>query len=103
MVKRFIIILAVLAYGPVMGLRAQGLTQESFKIGKTLALLEAIYVDSVDISAIAEQMIITTLRNLDPHSVYFSHKYPLPDPRKYPHLHTSPHARTAAFRYTCTT
>lgn len=74
MVKRFIIILAVLAYGPVMGLRAQGLTQETFKIGKTLALLEAIYVDSVDISAIAEQMIITTLRNLDPHSVYIPAK-----------------------------
>ncbi len=74
MVKRFIIILAVLAYGPVTGLRAQGLTQETFKIGKTLALLEAIYVDSVDISAITEQMIITTLRNLDPHSVYIPAK-----------------------------
>ncbi len=59
---------------PGMGLRAQGLTQETFKIGKTLALLEAIYVDSVDISSITEQMIITTLRNLDPHSVYIPAK-----------------------------
>ncbi|MCK7529745.1 MAG: hypothetical protein MZV63_01150 [Marinilabiliales bacterium] len=57
-----------------MGLRAQGLTQETFKIGKTLALLEAIYVDSVDISAITEQMIINTLTNLDPHSVYIPAK-----------------------------
>ena len=74
MVKRFIIILAVMALAPGMGLRAQGLTQETFKIGKTLALLEAIYVDSVDISSIAEQMIINTLRNLDPHSVYIPAK-----------------------------
>lgn len=62
----------MLAGGPA--LKAQGLTQETFKIGKTLALLEAIYVDSVDISSIAEQMIITTLHNLDPHSVYIPAK-----------------------------
>lgn len=74
MIKRFIIILAVLAIAQATGLRAQGLTQETFKIGKTLALLEAIYVDSVDISSITEQMIITTLRNLDPHSVYIPAK-----------------------------
>lgn len=56
------------------GLRAQGLTQETFKLGKTLALLESIYVDSVNISQISEQMIINTLRNLDPHSVYIPAK-----------------------------
>jgi carboxyl-terminal processing protease len=74
MIKRKVVILIflVLAQGP--WLRAQGLTQETFKIGKTLALLEAVYVDSVDISAITEQMIITTLRNLDPHSVYIPAK-----------------------------
>ncbi len=55
-------------------LRSQGLTTETFKIGKTLALLEAIYVDSVNIQAITEQMIISTLRNLDPHSVYIPAK-----------------------------
>ena len=61
MVKRYIIIILVgSGYAPGQGLRAQGLTQETFKIGKTLALLEAMYVDSVDISAITEQMIITT-------------------------------------------
>ncbi|MRR20486.1 PDZ domain-containing protein [bacterium] len=74
MIKRFIIITAGLAFALATGLRAQGLTQETFKIGKTLALLEAIYVDSVDISSITEQMIITTLRNLDPHSVYIPAK-----------------------------
>jgi len=70
MVKRSVFFLTLLIIADFSGLRAQGLTQETFKIGKTLALLEAIYVDSVDISDIAEQMIITTLRNLDPHSVY---------------------------------
>ena len=70
MVKRSLFILTVLISVNFSGLMAQGLTQETFKIGKTLALLEAIYVDSVDISEIAEQMIVTTLRNLDPHSVY---------------------------------
>jgi len=74
MVKRTIFILAVLVLVNGPAIRAQGLTQETFKIGKTLALLEAIYVDSVDISSIAEQMIINTLRNLDPHSVYIPAK-----------------------------
>jgi carboxyl-terminal processing protease len=74
MVKRLIIVLTVITFFTCPGLRAQGLTQETFKIGKTLALLEAIYVDSVDISSITEQMIINTLRNLDPHSVYIPAK-----------------------------
>jgi carboxyl-terminal processing protease len=74
MAKRTIIILSILVLAQGAGLRAQGLTQETFKIGKTLALLEAIYVDSVDISSITEQMIISTLRNLDPHSVYIPAK-----------------------------
>ena len=50
------------------------MTQETFKIGKTLALLEAMYVDSVNIASITEQMIINTLKNLDPHSVYIPAK-----------------------------
>ncbi|MDM8003363.1 MAG: S41 family peptidase [Bacteroidota bacterium] len=74
MVKKLTFIIAVLMVFQGTALRSQGLTQETFKIGKTLALLEAIYVDSVDISAITEQMIISTLRNLDPHSVYISAK-----------------------------
>ena len=74
MIKRFIVIVTILVLAQGPWLRAQGLTQETFKIGKTLALLEAVYVDSVDISTITEQMIITTLRNLDPHSVYIPAK-----------------------------
>lgn len=52
----------------------QGITQETFKLGKTLALLDAIYVDSVNIQEITEKMIISTLRDLDPHSVYIAAK-----------------------------
>ncbi len=74
MTKKLILTLtaALLIQGTL--LRSQGLTQETFKLGKTLALLEAIYVDSVNISALTEQMIIGTLRNLDPHSVYIPAK-----------------------------
>ena len=74
MVKRTVVIVAILVLAQGTWVRSQGLTQETFKIGKTLALLEAIYVDSVDIGSISEQMIISTLRNLDPHSVYIPAK-----------------------------
>ncbi|HUW92289.1 MAG TPA: S41 family peptidase [Bacteroidales bacterium] len=74
MIKRFIYILiaATVAHGSVI--RAQGLTQETFKIGKTLALLDAVYIDSVNISELTEKMIISTLKDLDPHSVYIPAK-----------------------------
>jgi carboxyl-terminal processing protease len=68
----YVVLLVIVAQSS--GLRAQGITQETFKIGKTLALLEAIYVDSVNIASITEQMIISTLKNLDPHSVYIPAK-----------------------------
>ena len=70
------LILTVIAALLIQGtsLRSQGLTRETFKLGKTLALLETIYVDSVNISALTEQMIINMLRNLDPHSVYIPAK-----------------------------
>jgi len=70
MIKRALCIIVIVVFARNAGLQAQGITQETFKLGKTLALLEAIYVDSVNIAAITEQMIISTLRNLDPHSVY---------------------------------
>ncbi|MCU0378239.1 MAG: S41 family peptidase [Bacteroidales bacterium] len=74
MAGRLAYMLLFLIFTHGSGLRAQGLTQETYKLGKTLALLESIYVDSVDISQISEQMIINTLRNLDPHSVYIPSK-----------------------------
>jgi carboxyl-terminal processing protease len=74
MARRFIYVIIVLVALHGSGIRAQGITQETFKLGKTLALLDAIYVDSVNIPSITEQMIVSTLRNLDPHSVYISAK-----------------------------
>ena len=74
MIKRIILVLVTVIITLGTDLSGQGLTQETFKIGKTLALLEAIYVDSVNISSITEQMIISTLKNLDPHSVYIPAK-----------------------------
>lgn len=74
MVKRFIYIFCVLAAVYGQAITAQGLTQETFKLGKTLALLDAVYVDSVNISSLTEKMIISTLKDLDPHSVYIAAK-----------------------------
>ncbi len=74
MMKRTVHILVLALLTGSVPLSSQGLTQETFKLGKTLALLEAVYVDSVDVASITEQMIITTLRNLDPHSVYIPAK-----------------------------
>lgn len=74
MKSKLIIILAVVLMAPGGMLTGQGLTQETFKIGRTLALLEAAYVDSVDISSISEEMIKSLLRSLDPHSVYIPAK-----------------------------
>ncbi len=74
MIKKYIYVVLLVIASQCSVLRAQGITQETFKIGKTLALLEAIYVDSVNIGSITEQMIINTLKNLDPHSVYIPAK-----------------------------
>jgi carboxyl-terminal processing protease len=53
---------------------SQGLTTETYKIGRVLSLLDAKYVDSVNISKISEEMIVNTLKKLDPHSVYVPQK-----------------------------
>jgi carboxyl-terminal processing protease len=63
----FIILLPITA-------RSQGLTAETYKIGRVLSLLDARYVDSVNISKMAEEMIVNTLKKLDPHSVYVPQK-----------------------------
>ncbi len=53
---------------------AQVLTEETFKIGRTLNLIEANYVDTLDIGKLTEKVIIEMLRELDPHSTYISAK-----------------------------
>lgn len=52
----------------------QVLTEETFKVGRTLSLIDASYVDSVNVSKLAEDMITYTLKKLDPHSTYISAK-----------------------------
>lgn len=52
----------------------QVINEETFKVGRTLSLIDAFYVDSVNISKLAEEAIISTLKSLDPHSTYVSAK-----------------------------
>jgi carboxyl-terminal processing protease len=53
---------------------AQVINEETFKVGRTLSLIDAFYVDSVNIGKLAEDMIISTLKTLDPHSTFVSAK-----------------------------
>ena len=53
---------------------SQVLNEETFKIGRTLGLIDSYYVDSADMGSLAEKAIIDILKNLDPHSTYISAK-----------------------------
>jgi carboxyl-terminal processing protease len=53
---------------------SQELNDQSYKLGRTLGLIDAFYVDSTDLNKITEKAIIEILKNLDPHSVYISAK-----------------------------
>ena len=53
---------------------AQVLSDETFKIGRTLGLIESFYVDTTQMDKLAEKAIIEILKTLDPHSTYISAK-----------------------------
>ena len=53
---------------------AQTLNDGAFKFGRTLGLIDAFYVDSVNLTTLTETAIIEALRSLDPHSSYISAK-----------------------------
>ena len=53
---------------------SQVVNEETFKIGRTLGLIDAYYVDSADLGSLTEKAIIEVLKNLDPHSTYISAK-----------------------------
>jgi carboxyl-terminal processing protease len=53
---------------------SQVLNEGTFKIGRTFGLIDAFYVDSVDVDMLTEKAIIEILKNLDPHSTYISAK-----------------------------
>lgn len=53
---------------------SQVLNENTYKIGRTLSLIDSWYIDSTNIDKLTETTIIEMLRNLDPHSVYISAK-----------------------------
>ncbi len=53
---------------------AQVLNEQTFKIGRTLSLIDAFYVDTTQMDKLAEKAIVEILKNLDPHSTYISAK-----------------------------
>lgn len=53
---------------------AQTLNDGTFKIGRTLGLIDQFYVDSVNLDDLTEKTIIGLLKDLDPHSTYVSAK-----------------------------
>ena len=53
---------------------SQTLNEGTFKIGRTFGLIEAFYVDSIDLDILTEKAIVEILKNLDPHSTYISAK-----------------------------
>ncbi|MBK9389918.1 MAG: S41 family peptidase [Bacteroidetes bacterium] len=58
----------------VQTVTAQVLNEQTFKIGRTLSLIDAFYVDTAQMDKLAEKAIVEVLRNLDPHSTYISAK-----------------------------
>jgi carboxyl-terminal processing protease len=57
-----------------MPVSAQTLNEGTFKIGRTLGLIDQFYVDSVNLDQLTEKVIINLLQDLDPHSTYISAK-----------------------------
>jgi carboxyl-terminal processing protease len=53
---------------------SQVLNDGTFKFGRTLSLIDAFYVDSVNLDILTEKAIVEVLKNLDPHSTYISAK-----------------------------
>ncbi len=73
--KLFILPVQILALFLItISASAQLLNEETFKISRTFGLIDAFYVDTADMSKLAEKAIIEILKNLDPHSTYISAK-----------------------------
>ncbi len=51
---------------------AQDVNAETRKFNKMLSLIDAMYVDSVDMDGLVETAIVSMLKEMDPHSVYIS-------------------------------
>jgi len=64
--------LALLIIFTDVEMNGQMFSDQTMKFGRTLALIEAFYVDSVDQKKLTEDAIIEVLSDLDPHSIYIS-------------------------------
>lgn len=53
---------------------SQSANDNTLKIGRTLGLIDAFYVDTVNPGSLTEKAIVEILKSLDPHSVYISAK-----------------------------
>jgi len=53
---------------------SQALNEYTFKVGRMISLIDAFYVDSINLNDLTEEVIIDVLKTLDPHSVYISAK-----------------------------
>ncbi len=74
-ISKSILITAIIALALVnRPSSSQVLSESTFKLGRTISLIDAWYVDSVNVNNLTEKVIIETLRNLDPHSLYISAK-----------------------------
>lgn len=56
------------------GVTGQLPNENTFKLGRTLSLIEAFYVDSANLNSLTEKAIVEILHSLDPHSSYISAK-----------------------------
>ncbi|MDP4224527.1 MAG: S41 family peptidase [Bacteroidota bacterium] len=75
MIRKTITILGFIILSIInQSVSAQALNENAFKIGRTLNLIDAYYVDTVNLDQLSEKAIVEILKNLDPHSVYISAK-----------------------------
>ncbi|HLN56520.1 MAG TPA: S41 family peptidase [Bacteroidales bacterium] len=75
--KKFFVLTALLVAAVfVLPYKAhsQVLSEGTFKIARTFGLIEAFYVDTVNMDLLTEKAIVEILKNLDPHSTYISAK-----------------------------
>jgi carboxyl-terminal processing protease len=69
-IKRFALVLALVLFS--FTVFTQQLAEQSRKFNNLLALIDAMYVDSVNLDEIVEHAIISMLKEMDPHSQYIS-------------------------------
>ena len=76
MKKHFISVIVIVLATITVSINAlsQTVNDEILKLGRTLGLIDAYYVDTTNISKLTEKVIVEMLKNLDPHSTYISAK-----------------------------